>query len=319
MKRTWLFVVVLVVAVGGCKKKDDNKKGEIKRPKATPGKHILTPKIQPKKKLQLRVDGFATPESVVHDVEADVYLVSNINGEPAAADGNGFISRVKPDGSVEALKWIDGERRGVTLNAPKGMAIVGDTIYVADINAVRMFDRKTGAPKGQISIAGSTFLNDVAAAPSGVVYVSDSGLTPELKPSGSDAIYAIEAGKARKLVSQSKQLDLGRPNGLWVSGADVWVVTFGSGEIYKIDKDGKRGALKKLPKGSLDGIAPSGVRNQVVISSWAARAVYLGPVSGPWMEAVKNVKTPADVAVDNKRKRVLVPLFQDNQLLIHGL
>src|SRR5688572_4434899 len=40
--------------------------------------------------------GFATPESVLYDAESDVYLVSNVNGGPTAADGNGFISRVDP-------------------------------------------------------------------------------------------------------------------------------------------------------------------------------------------------------------------------------
>lgn len=86
---------------------------------------------------RVEVTGFSTPESVVHDAVDDVYLVSNINGEPLAEDGNGFISRVTPDGEVEALRWIDGEADGVELNAPKGMAVLGDTLYVADIDCVR--------------------------------------------------------------------------------------------------------------------------------------------------------------------------------------
>ncbi|MCK5650134.1 MAG: B12-binding domain-containing protein, partial [Gemmatimonadetes bacterium] len=70
--------------------------------------------------------GFSVPESMLHDGVADVYLVSNINGSALEADGNGFISRVAPSGEVLELKWIDGETEGVTLNGPKGMAIVGD-------------------------------------------------------------------------------------------------------------------------------------------------------------------------------------------------
>ena len=73
----------------------------------------------------IRVGGFSTPESVLHDPEADIYLVSNINGSPLERDGNGFISRVTPDGKVETLKFIAGGVKGVTLNAPKGMAITG--------------------------------------------------------------------------------------------------------------------------------------------------------------------------------------------------
>ena len=66
------------------------------------------------------VGDMSTPESALHDPEADVYLVSNINGGPCDRDDNGFISRVSPDGQVLDLKWIDGADPGVTLHAPKG-------------------------------------------------------------------------------------------------------------------------------------------------------------------------------------------------------
>src|SRR5881296_227339 len=92
------------------------------------------------------VEGFLTPESVLHDTAQDVYFVSNINGSPTTKDNNGFISRVRPDGAVENLKFIEGGHGGVTLNAPKGLAIRGDTLWVADIDMVRSFDAKTGAP-----------------------------------------------------------------------------------------------------------------------------------------------------------------------------
>src|SRR5712691_7878176 len=93
------------------------------------------------------VEGFLTPESVLHDPVQDIYFVSNINGSPTAKDNNGFISRVRPDGAVENLKFIEGGHGGVTLNAPKGLAIRGDTLWVADIDVVRSFDAKTGAPR----------------------------------------------------------------------------------------------------------------------------------------------------------------------------
>src|SRR5881628_1422310 len=51
------------------------------------------------------VEGFLTPESVLHDPVQDIYLVSNINGGPTTKDNNGFISRVRPDGAVENLKF----------------------------------------------------------------------------------------------------------------------------------------------------------------------------------------------------------------------
>ena len=63
--------------------------------------------------------GFSTPESVLHDPTADVYLVSNIVGNPAEVDGDGFISRLSPSGEVLELRWIDGASDAVTLHAPR--------------------------------------------------------------------------------------------------------------------------------------------------------------------------------------------------------
>ena len=78
--------------------------------------------------------------------------MANINGAAAEKDGNGFISRVSPQGVVLDLKWIDGASPGVTLHAPKGMAIVADTLFVTDIDCIRRFHRVTGrASSGALS------------------------------------------------------------------------------------------------------------------------------------------------------------------------
>ena len=61
--------------------------------------------------------------------DGDRYLVSNINGAPPAKDNNGFISRMAPDGTIEQLRFIAGGTGGATLHAPRGMIIVGDTLW----------------------------------------------------------------------------------------------------------------------------------------------------------------------------------------------
>ena len=42
--------------------------------------------------------GLNTPECAIHDEKADIYIVSNINGNPLGEDKAGFISRVAPSG-----------------------------------------------------------------------------------------------------------------------------------------------------------------------------------------------------------------------------
>lgn len=264
----------------------------------------------------ITVSGFQTPESVLYDQTGDVYLVSNINGNPTGADDNGFISRVAPNGRVISLKWIDGASASVTLNAPKGMAIAGTTLFVTDITAVRMFDRRTGQPRGAISIAGSTFLNDATAGADGTVYVTDSGLKPDFSPSGTDAVYRIRNG-AVSTVARGTQLK--NPNGITVlPNGRLFVVTFtATGETYELTSNGQQRQVRRLPKGQLDGVEV--MQGQVLlVSSWAASAVYR--VSGANAEVlVANVPSPADIGYDRRRNRVLIPIFMGNQVVIQRL
>jgi sugar lactone lactonase YvrE len=311
-------IAIAALAVAACGKKDKDDAGKTKANTPAAGAKTsggaksptgATPNIGSKKpEGPTLVSGFKTPESVLYDADADVYLISNINGDPFGADDNGFIARVAADGG-KMDNWIDGAKPEVTLDAPKGMALLGDLLYVADITVVRMFDRKTGAPKGEVAIKGATFLNDLAAGPD-AVYVSDSGLSPGFKPSGSDAIYKIAGGKATPVI---KAKDLGNPNGLAMAGADLWVVTFGSGELYKV-AGGKKMPPVKPPKGQLDGlIALEG--GDLLISSWEGKVVYRGPADGSkWTEVAKDLESPADLGWDGKRNRMLVPLFQKDQV-----
>src|SRR5262245_35110544 len=86
-------------------------------------------------------DSMKTPESVRYDADLDAYFVSNINGNPSAKDGNGFIAQVDAGNTSSVKMLVQGGKNGATLNAPKGLAVVGDTLWVADIDAVRAFNK----------------------------------------------------------------------------------------------------------------------------------------------------------------------------------
>jgi hypothetical protein len=73
-------------------------------------------------------DSMKTPESVRYDADLDAYFVSNINGNPSQKDGNGFIARVDAANTSTVTMLAQGGKGGVTLNAPKGMAIGGRPI-----------------------------------------------------------------------------------------------------------------------------------------------------------------------------------------------
>lgn len=260
--------------------------------------------------------GFQVPESIQHDVTSDTYLVSNINGSPLDKDDNGFISKLSPEGQVIALKWIDGAAADVELNAPKGMGLSNGKLYVADIDVIRTFDLATGKPGQQIKVTGSGFLNDVAVAPDGTVYVSDTGLKAgkdgSLEPNKKDAIYKVSPeGKLATLIKGEK---LGLPNGLFADATGLWVATW-QGALYHVTPDGKQEAPLKAPGSQLDGLIQT-AEGQVLFSSWEKSTVFVGSTDGQFSPLLSDVKTPADIGYDSKRGQVLVPLFTENTVQI---
>ncbi|TIS74457.1 MAG: hypothetical protein E5W94_24745, partial [Mesorhizobium sp.] len=74
------------------------------------------------------LDGLKAPESVLFDTKRNVFYVSNIVGEPAGKDGIGYLSKVSPDGKLQTAEWVTG------FNAPKGLVMQGDTLFVTDID-----------------------------------------------------------------------------------------------------------------------------------------------------------------------------------------
>jgi hypothetical protein len=255
------------------------------------------------------VDGLSHPESILHDTAADIYLISNINGAPDAADDNGFIARVQPDGTIETLEWISGADMAVQLDAPKGMAIVGDTLYVADLTVVRKFDRTTGAVLGQIALPGAVFLNDLSADPKGRVHVSDNvaNLVFRIAP---DDTFTVEAN----------QPELAGPNGLVADDFGVNIATYDAANLVHIDGVGPQPlVLATLPMGGLDGLAHLDDGDWLV-TSWDASAIYRVSSDFKTVEvAIPDLSSPADIDIDRARKRVLVPLLLQDRAEFHPL
>lgn len=258
--------------------------------------------------------GFAVPESVVWDEVADVYLVSNVNGGATDHDDNGFIARVAPPPDLRVLDpaWIDGAAPEIALDGPKGMAIAGDVLYVADIDRVRMFDRATGAPRGEVVLPGALFLNDVTVA-GGVVYATDTGVDARLEPTTVQNVWAIEGGVPRPVASGAV---LGGPNGVVVADGAVWVVGFVDGTLYRLAPDG-RTVGEALPEGTLDGIVvlPDG---RFAVTSWEAAGVFVGR-PGAWRLAIEDVPSPADLGIDAKRGLLLIPSFAENRVEVRQI
>ena len=265
-----------------------------------------------------RLEGFQGPESAKYDADLDVWYVGNVNGTPMAKDGNGYISRLKGDGTMDSLKFIVGGAGGVKLDAPKGMAIQGDTLWVADISTVRGFDRRSGKPVASIDVKGAKFLNDVAVGPDGL-YVTDTGFGTTAKGmehTGPDRIYRI-AGRA---VSVALQTDsLGGPNGIaWDGAGKRFIVVPFLGQVVRAWTPGSK-ELTALgtTKGQLDGVELLDA-NRLLITSWADSSLFVLD-NGTVTPVAGGLPSPADIGVDTKRNRVAIPLLMENRVEFRAL
>jgi hypothetical protein len=266
-----------------------------------------------------RVEGFKNPESAKYDAELDVWYVSNVNGSPVAKDGNGYISRLKGDGTVDSLTWIVGGTNGVKLDAPKGLALQGDTLWVADITRVRGFNRRTGAPVASIDVKGSKFLNDIAVGGDGL-YVTDTGVEGSAKGiehTGPDRIYRIAPDRAVSIAIQSDSL--AGPNGItWDGAQGRFIVVPFAGKVIQAWSPGAKTTVPLGPtKGQLDGVELLG-ENRLLVTSWTDSSLFVFQ-NGTITPVANGLPSPADIGIDTKRNRVAIPLLLENRVEFRAL
>jgi hypothetical protein len=261
------------------------------------------------------ISGFDHPESVLHDSLQDVYFVSNISGDPTVKDGTGFISRLRPDGTLDSLHFVQGGRGGVILHSPKGMALTGDTLWVTDLDAVRGFDRRSGAALATIEVSTSRFLNDLAVGPDGMLYATESGFLAQPDGTGREAVYRIGPGHRPERVLTEVPV----PNGLarTKDGAGLLLASFGDAVVREWRPvDGSLTRVGEGP-GQHDGLAVL-EDGRILASSWVdSSVVVLGP--GDPAVLVEGLPSPADFEVDRGRRRLIVPLLRENRVEIWAI
>ena len=256
------------------------------------------------------IDSLQAPEAVRYDPDQDVYFVANINGEPTQVDGNGFIARVHPDSlGAPNLAFIQGGRNGVTLDAPKGMALKGDTLWVTDIHAVRAFHRVTGAPLASVDLTanGADFLNDVAVGPDGALFVTDTRANRIFRIAGKDVTDATQGNP------------LASPNGItWDEAGRRWIVVPFGGPGLWTWTPGQPPATIASGQGRYDGVEVL-ADGRVLVSDWTDSTVKAVDASGTMTTIVTGVASPADIGVDTRRNRVLIPLLTGDRVVVYEM
>lgn len=255
-----------------------------------------------------RLSGFEMPESVLYDEANDRIIIGNMGSMAPEAGTDGYLSIVSTGGELIEKQWLTG------LRDPKGMAIVGNTLYVADSNGLVQISLSDGKIARTIALEGAIFPNDVAADADGNVYVSDLM---------GEAIYKVTDGTAERWVHDEA---LTLPNGLFVDGQTLIVGSMGANmdpQTFQTETPGGIIIVDLLSKqvtpvenasglGGLDGVAMIG--DMVLVNDNPTGTIYA------WGEGdlpADDVTTLAPGAADMSAygNTLLVPLMMNGELV----
>lgn len=243
-----------------------------------------------------------TPESVQYDPQGKRLFVANMNKVNVEnPDGDGFISVLNTDGKIKTLQWA------TELNDPKGMGILKNSLFVADLKELVEIDLKTGKIINRHAAVNSIMLNDVSVSPKGEVFVSDSR---------GHKLYRYADGKMELFLDDP---NLQGPNGVFAEKDQLIVASAGSGNLWKMDYTTKKYTSWAMANKTADGILRYG--DDYLISCWHGEVYYVKPDGKVWK--LIDSKTPqvntADFGYIPQTKTVLIPNFYKNTVTAYAI
>jgi sugar lactone lactonase YvrE len=249
------------------------------------------------------------PESVIYDDDNNILYVSSMQDDPFKKDGNGFISKVDLDGNIVELNWING------LNAPKGLAISKDKLYVGDVDQLVEIDIQQGKVINRYDAVGATLLNDVAADSKGNIYVSDTF---------TDTIYRLNT--FGQLTTWLYSPELQAPNGLqvekdqlivgsWGLPTDGWMTDV-AGHLKSVSLKTKE--IKSLGNGNavgnIDGVEPDG-NGAYYVTDWVGGKLLHVQTDGSFKVALELSQGTADFEVIHTKNLIIIPMMLEGKLI----
>lgn len=252
--------------------------------------------------------GFQNPYGVVVDPKTSFIYVSNVNGDMTERDDNGFISRLKGDGSIDNIRFIDGAAKEIDLHAPKGMAIVGTTLYVADIEKLHAFDLAAGKLLFDINFGTLPVQHfyDVSTGPDEALYLSDGP---------GNTIYRVDVPRLHEVTTLVSGEILGQPHGIcWFPARQVFVVAGkSSGQVKVFDRSGKPQPTPAVFLRTLEGVAADDSGNLYIASSELSAVFKIGP-NFALSTFGMGINSPAGVTYQRSANQIITALFNSGEV-----
>jgi DNA-binding beta-propeller fold protein YncE len=268
-----------------------------------------------------QITGLESPNSFIGDPSGKEYFISNINGDPEARDNNGFITRVDPNGKITNLKFIQGGAADILLHAPKGLALAGQILYVADLDQLKGFDKTTGKLLVTVSFPAASSqhavsLTDVTADQTGLLYVSDQR---------GNAIYKIDPSANHQVALLIHDDRLAGPSGIAVhpKTGHLIAVSWEKGKILEVTPEGQLTELESngFFTGRFQNL--SGVDfdrwGNMYLSDLTKGKIWRMTRDHRFHVIAEYLLAPADISIDRANNLILVPYHYAHAAEMNGL
>ena len=240
------------------------------------------------------------PESVMYDKASHILYVANINGKPTEKNNMGFISKISLDGKIVTLKWVDG------MNAPKGMGLKDNLLYVTDIDRIHVIDKNKDQIIKTHDVSGAKFLNDIAIDSKGNVYITDMF---------TKKVLILKNNKVDTWIDLN---EYSKPNGLFMEEPDLLVGT--ADGLLRISLNKKDIKMEISNKGGIDGLKKIR-KGEYIVSDWKGKTQLIGKNKRPivLLDTTNKKINAADLEYIPDKRLIIIPTFFDNRVVAYQL